>query len=257
MSRALILMYHLVDTPRSDLERRFCTTPTDFSRQMAYLAESGYTALTMAQLCDCMEGGAPMPPKAIHITFDDGFTCVLDHAAPVLRRHCFPATMFAVSDRMGSCNDWMTGRGFPERTILTANGLHALEDAGFSIGSHTRTHARLPDIPAEAAKEEISSSKLRLEDALGKAVDYFAYPYGKFSEPVRDLVVGSGYRAACSTRSGFNRPGEDLFLLRRIDIFGTDRLWQFKQKLKFGINEATRTYPLRYFGRRIVANLGT
>lgn len=256
MSRALILMYHLIDTPRSDQERRFCTTPDDFARQMALLDESGYTALSMAHLCDCMQGKAAMPNKAVHITFDDGFSCVLDHAAPILQRHNFPATMFALSDRLGSSNDWMTGRGFPERAILSANGLHDLEDAGFAIGSHTRTHARLPDISPESASNEISNSKSRLEDALGKPVDYFAYPFGSFSEPVRDLVVDAGYRAACSTRSGFNRPGEDPYLLRRIDVFGTDRLWQFRQKLNFGINEASRTYPLRYMGRRVLARLG-
>lgn len=257
MSRALILMYHLTDTPRSEKEQRFCTTPNDFAHQMSYLTESGYTVLSMARLCDCMQGKATMPDKAVHITFDDGFTCVLDHAAPILQRHGFPATMFAVSDRLGSSNDWMTTRGFPERTLLSADGLHTLEDAGFTIGSHTRTHARLPEIPPEEAQNEIRGSKSRLEDALGKAVAYFAYPYGRFSEAVREQVANAGYLAACSTRSGFNRPGEDPYLLRRIDVFGTDRLWQFRQKLKFGINEASRTYPLRYLGRRMMARLGS
>lgn len=256
MSRALILMYHLVARPRTEQEHRFCTTPDDFARQMEFLAASGYTALSMAQLCDCVEGKTAMPEKAFHVTFDDGFTCVLEHAAPILQRHHFPATMFALSDRLGSSNDWMIGRGFPERTILSADGLRALEDAGFTIGSHTRTHARLSNIPTEAATDEISTSKSRLEDALGKPIEYFAYPYGKFSDPVRDLVAAAGYRAACSTRSGFNRRGEDPYLLRRIDVFGTDRLWQFRQKLKFGINEATRTYPLRYLARRVRARLG-
>lgn len=256
MSRALILMYHLVAPPHTKQEQRFCTTPDDFARQMAFLAESGFTALSMAQLCDCIEGKAPMPDKAFHVTFDDGFTCVLEHAAPILHDYDFPATMFALSDRLGSSNDWMIVRGFPERTILSVDGLRALEDAGFTIGSHTRTHARLPDISTEAARNEISNSKSRLEDALGKAVDYFAYPFGKFSDPVRGLVATAGYRAACSTRSGFNRPGEDSYLLRRIDVFGTDQLWQFQQKLKFGINEATRTYPLRYLVRRLMARLG-
>jgi peptidoglycan/xylan/chitin deacetylase (PgdA/CDA1 family) len=256
MNSALILMYHLVGTPRSQQERRFCTTTEDFARQMEYLLEAGYTALSMAQLCDCMKGNAPMPDKPVHITFDDGFTCVLDHAAPVLQRHGFPATMFALSDRLGSTNDWMTCRGFPERTILSATGLHALEGSGFTIGSHSRTHACLPKISTEDALNEISNSKRRLEDALGKPITYFAYPFGKFNESVRDQVVGAGYAAACSTRSGFNRPGEDLYLLRRIDVFGTDRLRQFRQKLQFGINDASLTYPLRYLARRVIARLG-
>ena len=256
MSRALILMYHLVDTPRSDKERRFCTTPDDFARQMLHLAQSGYTALSMAQLLKYIEANIPLPERSVHITFDDGFACVLDNAAPILNRHGFPATMFAVSDRIGSYNDWMTNRGFPKRTILSIDGLHTLEDAGFTIGSHTRTHARLSEITDKEAKEEILSSKERLEDMLGKVVRYFAYPYGKFSQAIRDQVAAANYEAACSTRSGFNRPGDDPYLLRRIDVFGTDHMWQFKQKLKFGINEAARSYPIRYFGRRIMARFG-
>lgn len=256
MSRALILMYHLVDTPRSEKERRFCTSPVDFAQQIEYLVESGYRPITMDQLSECIQGKAPMPENAVHITFDDGFTCVLEHAAPTLQRHGFPATMFALSDRLGATNDWMTNRGFPERTLLSTTGLHALEDAGFTIGSHTRSHACLPEISPENALNEISSSKHRLEDALGKAITYFAYPFGKFNKTVRDQVAHAGYAAACSTRAGFNRPGEDPYLLRRIDVFGTDRLWQFRQKLKFGTNETSRTYPLRYLARRALAKLG-
>lgn len=256
MSRAVILMYHLVDKPRSDKEHRFCTTPADFAAQIAWLAESGYTPVTMAQLCASMKDEAPMPAKAVHITFDDGFGCVLDHAAPVLQRYRFPATMFALSDRLGASNDWMSKRGFPERTILPASGLHALEQAGFTIGSHTRSHASLPDVPTDAARDEIHASKHILEDALGRAIEHFAYPYGRFTPAIRDQVAQAGYVSACSTRSGFNRPGEDAFLLRRIDVFGTDRMWQFRQKLKFGTNEATRTYPLRYLTRRLAARLG-
>lgn len=256
MSRALILMYHLVDTPLSTLEKRFCTTPADFARQMDYLANAGFTVLALDALCDCMEGKAPMPQKPALITFDDGFTCVLEHAAPILQRRGFPATMFALSDRLGGVNDWMSCRGFPERPLLTVAGLNALRDAGFTIGSHTRTHARLTDVSAKQAEDEITSSKARLEDALGCGVHYFAYPFGVFDQTTRDLVARAGYRAACSTRSGFNRVGEDMFLLRRIDVFGTDRLWQFRQKLTFGTNDASATYPLRYAARRLIERLG-
>jgi peptidoglycan/xylan/chitin deacetylase (PgdA/CDA1 family) len=252
MSRALVLMYHLVDTPRSAMERRFCTPPADFANQMAYLAESGYTAVSLVQLCDAMEGKAPMPAKPVHITFDDGFTCVLEHAAPILEDHRFPATMFALSDKLGSVNDWMTCRGYPERTILSADGLKSLESAGFTIGSHTRTHARLTDLSPEDAVDEITVSRSRLEEQLGHAIDFFAYPFGAFNQSVRDIAERAGYRAACSTRSGFNRVGEDPYLIRRIDVFGTDRLWQFKQKLNFGTNDASLMYPLRYAARRVL-----
>jgi hypothetical protein len=45
-------------------------------------------------------------------------------------------------------------------------------------------------------------------------------------------------------------------LLRRIEVFGGDNLWQFRQKLKFGANEVSNLYPLRYYAGRILARLG-
>jgi peptidoglycan/xylan/chitin deacetylase (PgdA/CDA1 family) len=134
--------------------------------------------------------------------------------------------------------------------------MRALDAAGVTIGSHTSTHARLTELPAEQVTRELSDSKKQLEDLLGKPVCYFAYPYGLFNPAVRDAAEQSGYRGACSTRAGFNREGEDRFLLRRIDVFGNDALWQFKQKLRFGINEAKRTYPLRYYAGRMASRLG-
>ncbi|RMF78468.1 MAG: polysaccharide deacetylase family protein [Nitrospirae bacterium] len=103
---------------------------------------------------------------------------------------------------------------------------------------------------------EIAGSREELEARLGVEIPYFAYPYGKEDPAVRDLVVAAGYRAACSTRCGFNRAGCDPYLLRRIDVFGTDRLWQFRQKVTWGINEASRLYPLKYVRGRIAARLG-
>lgn len=256
MNRATILMYHLVDSPRSDSERRFCTTPRDFAEQVRWLSESGYTPLSIGQLSLCLNGQAPMPEKGIHITFDDGFACVLEHAAPILQQYGFPATMFALADRLGASNDWMSRRGFPDRSILSASGLLALSQAGFALGSHTSTHPSLPTLTPTAARDEIFRSKLKLEDTLGMPIEHFAYPYGHFTEAIREEVVRAGYVSACSTRSGFNRHNEDMYLLRRIDISGLDKMWQFRQKLTFGINEATRAYPLRYFAKRIAHRIG-
>jgi peptidoglycan/xylan/chitin deacetylase (PgdA/CDA1 family) len=125
--------------------------------------------------------------------------------------------------------------------------------AGFGIGSHTRTHPRLPDLDAAGKRREIRDSKTRLEDMIGGSVTAFAYPYGIFDEDARQAVEESGYRLACSTRSGFNGPDIDRYTLRRIEVFGSDNLWQFRQKLKFGTNEVSNFYPLRYYAGRILA----
>jgi peptidoglycan/xylan/chitin deacetylase (PgdA/CDA1 family) len=255
MSRALILMYHQVDSPRSAQEHRFCTPPNEFAHQMDHLV-AAYTPVTLDDLVCGVRGERPLPARAVHVTFDDGFTGVLEHAAPIVAARSIPATLFAVSGRLGRSNDWMTGRGFPERPLVTAAQLRELEAMGFVIGSHTQSHARLTEIDGERVAQEVSASKHALQDALGKDVPYFAYPYGLQNDAVRDAVVAAGYRAACSTVSGFNRRGQDPYLMRRIDIFGTDRLWQFRQKLRFGRNESGRLYALQYYAGRIGSRLG-
>ena len=256
MSRALILMYHQVDTPATVQEQRFCTPPAEFRRQMAWLKEAGYEPVSIEAILGHLAADCKLPEKAVHVTFDDGFVGVLEHAWPVLTQLGIPATLFALPGRMGQTNDWMWRRGLARRALLSAEQLRLLADDGMAIGSHTRSHVMLPETPPAEAEEEICVSKRELEDLLGREVAHFAYPFGGFDQAVRDMVARAGYRSACSTRSGFNRPGEDRYLLRRIDVFGTDRSWQFRQKLRFGTNEANRLQPLTYFAGRAAARLG-
>ena len=68
--------------------------------------------------------------------------------------------------------------------------------AGFTIGSHTRTHAWLANESPEKSFEEIAGSKGDLEKRLGLTVRHFAYPGGQFTPPVVDLVAQAGYRFA-------------------------------------------------------------
>lgn len=256
MSAPLILMYHQVDVPRSELEHRFCTPPEEFSRQMKWLKDSGYLAVTLDDILRHVTGTTPLPSKAVHITFDDGFIGVLEHAAPVLSELGMPSTLFALAGRIGATNEWMWHRQFPRRALVSGEHLRMLAMEGMSIGSHTCTHVRLPEVSVEEAQSEIAKSKDELENLLGKEVAHFAYPYGLFTPDIRDFVSMVGYQSACSTRPGFNRANEDRYLLRRIDIAGTDHLWQFQQKLKFGTNLTSRFQPLKYYGRQIASRLG-
>ncbi len=105
-------------------------------------------------------------------------------------------------------------------------------------------------------RDEIRGSKEQLEDLLGRRVTNFAYPYGLFDDDSRHAVEEAGYRSACSVRSGFNGPGADRFLLRRIEVFGGDTVWRLRQKIKFGANEVSPLHVIRYYAGRVSARLG-
>ncbi len=256
MNRVVILMYHIVDTPRSQREEKYCIEVSRFEAQMRCLREAGYNVITLEHLVDCLDGAAICPDNCVVVTFDDGFASTVSNVLPILAKYQIPATMFVVADRVDGENDWMYSRGFPRRDILSHAQLMELKREGICIGSHTLTHPRLPELDVGQLTDELRDSRLRLEEQLGDTVDYFAYPYGLYNTETRDMVEELGYRAACSTRSGFNRSHSDRYALKRIEIYGSDTLWQFKRKIKFGTNDMPLSYPLRYWCSRAAARLG-
>jgi len=221
---------------------------------MAYLHDSQMTVMTLDQWMACRSGVKSFPEKGVIISFDDGFKSFHGRALPVLKRYSLPAVLFVLSDLVGKTNEWMQCRGFPRRDLLSWRDLELAAEAGVTLGCHTRTHPRLPEI-ADSPRlllDEVGGARRKLQRQLGTSVDYFAYPYGLFDNRVKDVVSDAGFRAACSVRAGFSRPETDLMALPRIDVYGGDSLWQFKQKIRFGRNDARLLFPVRYYAGRVV-----
>jgi peptidoglycan/xylan/chitin deacetylase (PgdA/CDA1 family) len=159
------------------------------------------------------------------ITFDDGYRDVLENALPVLAEHGYPAVMFVPIGYLDG------GRPLPHEARLAARGLvnrtvdwgelAELEAGGIRIESHGISHRPLSDLDVDQAASEITLSKLRLEDRLGRPVRAFAYAKG--AEAHYELVHVSllrqaGYDVAFTSVSGANTPETDPMRLRRYNI---------------------------------------
>jgi peptidoglycan/xylan/chitin deacetylase (PgdA/CDA1 family) len=83
-----------------------------------------------------------------------------------------------------------------EPRTMTWQMVRDLHRAGFTIGSHTRTHAWLANETRDKRFDEIAGSKRDLEERLGEPVRHFAYPGGQFTPPVVDMVARAGYQFA-------------------------------------------------------------
>ncbi|MHC4846509.1 MAG: polysaccharide deacetylase family protein, partial [Planctomycetota bacterium] len=167
-----ILTYHSLDTSGSVIS----VAPEAFAAHMAGLAERGWTAIRLDHLLDAWDGKAELPEHPVVVTFDDGFRNALEHAAPVLAEHGFAATIFVVDEHCGGSNDWSDrGRDMPSLPLLTWDELGALSEAGWEVAAHSSSHARLPQLPVDEARRQITSCKAALSDRLGVAVRTFAY----------------------------------------------------------------------------------
>jgi peptidoglycan/xylan/chitin deacetylase (PgdA/CDA1 family) len=235
---ATILMYHAIGQSR-DPPARFVVPEGRFRRQMAWLHRRGYNVVGLDELVRCHRENLMPPAKSVALTFDDGYTDNIDLALPVLKHYGFTATFFLSTTR-GTA----TGRAEEPAVSTREDGLDgrprvSLQQATRflecgTVGAHTRTHPDLTTLSPPEADREISGSKTDLETALGRRVNLFAYPYGRFDNRVRQLVADAGYLAACSTEPGRNRAATDRYQLRRFSVDGTDTIVRFALTLWLG-----------------------
>ncbi len=252
MKRFLILMYHMVRAPQSPPEARYACPPERFRRHLAWL-KNHRPLVSLAEIEAAFLGKTMLPEGAVAITLDDGHGDNYTWAFPVIQELQVPVTVFLATGYLGKTNRWM--RDFPQHPMLTWKQVQEMHRHGIAFGAHTVTHPRLPEIPAQLARCELTEGKKAIEDALGCSCCHFAYPYGVFDDTSCALVAEAGFTLACSTRSGFNHLGRDPLVLHRIEVKGTDRIWQLKQKLTFASHEANLALPVHYYTQRLKARI--
>jgi peptidoglycan/xylan/chitin deacetylase (PgdA/CDA1 family) len=104
-TRAVVLMYHRVlpaaDAGRSAVEAGMFVTPETFERHLEWLVEY-FRVLPLHEVTARIARGQSLPPCACALTFDDGWRDNHDFALPALANRGLPATIFVVTDRVGS-----------------------------------------------------------------------------------------------------------------------------------------------------------
>ena len=226
-----ILMYHQIDTPppRGTPLRGLVVSAGAFARQMFFLKLLGYRGLSMHDLEPYLNG--ERQGRVVGITFDDGYLNNLENALPVLKKHGFTATCYAVSSMMGGANSWDRDIGVGQKPLMTAQDWRSWLQQGMDIGSHTRTHADLTTLNATAAIDEIAGSKRELENSLNCEVRHFCYPYGRFETAHSQMAQQAGYASATTTRRGRTQANADPYNLCRVLVAQATTLVQFALKI--------------------------
>jgi peptidoglycan/xylan/chitin deacetylase (PgdA/CDA1 family) len=97
----LILMYHRVidgsDPLSAYAQSGLTVSPEVFDRQMAFL-KCEYHPTALSHVVERLRSEEPLPPKAVVVTFDDGWRDNYLHAYPILKKHSIPATIFLSTD---------------------------------------------------------------------------------------------------------------------------------------------------------------
>ncbi len=208
-----VLTYHkLGRCPRGARWPKLYVEETLFARQLRELREAGFRTIPLKQVMEVWDN----PRQRLVLTFDDGFCNAAKQAMPVLAANGFCAIQFLVADLLGRANEWERKDGETTERLMDEAQVRDWLAAGHAIGSHSCTHPHLTRISLAEARREIADSKKALEDRFGVAVEHFCYPYGDWNEAVRDAVAEAGYRTACTSDAGVNRPGQSPLALKRL-----------------------------------------
>jgi len=107
----------------------------------------------------------------------------------------------------------------PPANVMSWATLRDLARQGIDVCPHTRTHPHLDQVPLDVACHEISGSIDDVQAQLGIVPQGFAYPSGRWSAPVANLVAECGVPLAFTTQRGSHRiMFEDPLLIRRINV---------------------------------------
>ncbi len=230
---AVIFMYHRFG------ESRYPSTNIkmeQFAFQLTYLRKNNYNVWPLSKIIRFIKEGKTLPPKTVALTMDDAYKSVYTHAYPLLKKYHFPFTVFVntkpVDKHYGAFMTW--------------EQMREMSRFGAEFGNHTMSHPSFVSfLPQghvklkEAIAKELDGAEERLQKELGNAyVKIVAYPFGEYTNEIRDIVSGLGYDA-CAQMGGVLTSRTNLAEIPRFPMAE-----RFATKKGFLLKLRTKALPL-------------
>jgi len=200
-----ILEYHVLGRPQTEVAYPELYVPrASFSKQMDWLDQQGFEAVTLEQVEEAWYHGGTLPPKPMVISFDDGYRPQYTFAMPELRKHGWAGVLNLKA----------------EGSDLYVSNVEAMLEAGWELAAHTIHHSDLTTLEGEALEEEVAGSREILQREYGVPVKNFCYPAGRFDSTVIAAVEAAGYVGATTEIPGLATK-DHPYELARIEVLGS------------------------------------
>jgi peptidoglycan/xylan/chitin deacetylase (PgdA/CDA1 family) len=209
-----VLVYHRFAGELKPGQERIDISPRRFRRQLWALRLLGFRPLGVERILAFHRGEAEVPRRAFAITVDDA---IADSVEPLRRAAGWGPQLFVPTAELGAKAHWIDGE-----PVATWAQVEELAAAGVAIGSHTRHHKRLSELPAALREIELAGSLAELREHLPQAPAVIAYPNGDHDDAVCEATRAAGYELGFTTEKGRNGAATDPYRLRRVSIHGAD-----------------------------------
>lgn len=257
----LALNYHdIPDDVRSEPDR-YSLDAGKLIREFEWLQEQGYHPVSLTQIVASREQGIPLPPKAVLLTFDDGYTSFYTRVYPLLKLFNYPALLAVVGRWLetpeGQTIDYDSQR-IPRSRVMSWDQLREVAASGLvEIASHSfdlhhgilgnpqgnkqpAAITRLYDPNSgthendarmkERIRADLEKNSSLLERRLGRRPRAMVWPYGRYNGETIAIARSVGMPVSLTLDDGFNEPGPQgtpLSLIKRTIVMRNPNLEEF------------------------------
>ncbi len=240
-SSIVVLCYHSV----GDAQWRFTVSEKMFEKQMKTIQKT-HTPVSLQMIEAYLRGKGTLPSHAYAVTFDDGYADLLNSIQICKTLKIIP-TVYVLAQPQKADRSVLDN----ELPLLDSDQLQTLLKSGWDIGCHTSTHVVLDKKGKNSLTKEITQAKKILEEQLKCSITSFAFPKGRYSDRVIDVVQQSGYSTAVTMDDTLLNKHTDRYRIPRIGVDGSHSMVEFTSLYSPGViafRNVIKKSPLgRYF----------
>jgi len=233
-NHVLGIAYH--DVEDRDPDQALVAVRTErLIEQLAWLRENNYQPVTVDQIITARNGGPELPPRAVLLSFDDGYASFYTRVMPILRAYNWPALLAPVGSWIDTPqNQAVDFAGVPRKRseFLTWEQIREVSKSGLvEIAAHTdanhkgvlanpqgnqqpaATTRRYDPATGHYETEADFQARLRtdvaaISEKIRKVVGYsprvWVWPYGEADGTALQVIGREGYQMALTLEDGLD-----------------------------------------------------
>ena len=211
-----VVNYHFfydLSKGQTDCNESICLEVSKFRKQLDYLRDNGYTALTMNQFLRWINGEIDVPKKSVLLTIDDGAYGTGFHnnnnLIPILEEYKMHATLFLISG-------WWDINNYKSSYLEIQSHTHDMHNKG-SCGE--------AQLICSSYNEIMNDLSLSISTIGNK--DTFCYPFYEYDDEAIKALKDSGFKIAFGGGSVNATRKSNKYVIPRYPIHDSTSLDRF------------------------------
>ncbi|HJD72262.1 MAG TPA: poly-beta-1,6-N-acetyl-D-glucosamine N-deacetylase PgaB [Enterobacter roggenkampii] len=252
----LVLAYHDVEDDAAD-QRYLSVRTSALNEQIGWLLHNGYHVISVQDILDAHDGKKTLPPKAVLLSFDDGYSSFYTRVWPLLQAWNVPALWAPVGSWVDTPENQKVNFGglmTPRDRFATWDMVRELSRSPLiEIGSHTwASHYGIPANPqgsrepaianrfydkttgryetdrqfSQRIGDDVHKVTEKITQVTGKAPRAWVWPYGAANGTSLAIARQQGYQLAFTLEDGLGNV-QELGNIPRLLIAGNPSLKAF------------------------------